>query len=268
VEPVNVSPSYTFLTKHWDKLSLLCHIDQLNNIFTDKAKWNGYLKAAYKHRDSMIEQYLEGKYGPGVKVDFGGDTDTTYQTKPKAKPVPNDASEPEIIRIPNRLSCKWTLEGLNKTFWNEIDKLSIDLHKRPSGRRFIRAFQFFTNAFRLPIPHRYVAFTTCLEVLFCKEGSEVTFQLASRIAWFLNPNDSKQRLKTFYSVKKLYDIRSKIVHGAKFSTNKVEQSEEDVVAVLRKIFIKILSINDIYRLAFDKDQKVWNDYLTKLTVGL
>lgn len=69
--------------------------------------------------------------------------------------------------------------------------------------------------------------------------------MAERIAWFLHPTESSQRVETYKVVKDCYDLRSEVVHGnVKTKPKKylswldaVVQSEELVSAV----FLRLLS---------------------------
>jgi len=166
-----------------------------------------------------------------------------------------------------RRTTKWFVEGWQSAYFKEIAKIDSKQYKEPSGRRFYRAFQIFTAACRLQNPHRFVALMTCLEALFCTTSREITFQLASRTAWFLNPTDLSKRKQMFGDVKALYEIRSKIVHGQKYSTSKVESSVGDLGDLVREVFHKILLDNIIYKVIFSSDQNVWNRYLESLSLG-
>lgn len=45
-------------------------------------------------------------------------------------------------------------------------------------------------------------------------GTETTFKVSAAIAWLLEPRDKGRRVTTFHRAKKLYAIRSDLVHGA------------------------------------------------------
>ena len=258
VEPVDITLGCEDLRKFWNKLSPLCQIEQLNTTYTNKHKQHGYIKAAKEYEISMMEEYLKARYGNGVTIDRESHEVATKEDLQKRE---------DIIWISEKLQAKWFLDGYFSSYRSEIDKLSMELDKKPSNNRFIRSFQFFINGIRLPNPHRFIAIITCLESLFGKETREITFQLCLRIAWFLNPKNPNERVKIFEQVNNFYKLRSKIVHGAKFSTDKLEEAENELLFLVRSIFWKILSIDDIYKIAFEKDTKSWDKLLDKLILG-
>lgn len=83
----------------------------------------------------------------------------------------------------------------------------------------LRALKFAAIGFETrDIDLRLVNNTIFLEALFSNAESELTFQIASRISWYLEKDgDLEVRVNLFNDVKKLYSYRSKIVHGSSLS---------------------------------------------------
>lgn len=258
VELIDISLGLIGLQSYWNKLSEVCQIDELKAIFTDIEKEKGIFASAneseyLKHK---IEELMRAKYGPEVYIDDG---------ESDAMKI-NDSTLPKTTISPKMWS-RWLAQALDQAYAREVDKLSQELHKRVMEKRFDRAFQLFGGAFRVAEPYRFIGFATCLESLFCTSRSEITFQLASRIAWFLNPDDRNERIKTFDKVKSLYGLRSEIVHGTKYSPSKIEGSEGESIDFTREVFQKILSDDRIYNIFRHKDQNVCNAYLDGLNLG-
>ncbi len=81
-------------------------------------------------------------------------------------------------------------------------------------------------------------------ILSGKDGKnstgEVVFRFATRTAWFLG-DDQDHRVRLFIHVKKMYDLRSMIVHGRKVDSEKGKLAElEDLV---HNVLLKFIAIN-------------------------
>ena len=86
--------------------------------------------------------------------------------------------------------------------------------KRPS-----LAIDFVSTALQInPWGPRYVTFTSVLECLFSTDPMEVTHKLSERVALFLEQSP-EERQNIFKEIKKLYGLRSTIVHGGNLSRN-------------------------------------------------
>lgn len=103
---------------------------------------------------------------------------------------------------------------------------------------------FFVSAARGgdDLPTKVGHYVTCLEVLFSDDSTELSHKLAERIALFLE-DSFESRKKLFQTVKKLYSVRSTVVHGDTFSspgrirdmTNVSREADDLVRRVLRRI---------------------------------
>ena len=260
VAPEDMTLGFTGLKENWSKISVFCQINQLKAILTDKKKEKGIFQSANQHVKQKVEELMKAKYGQDVSIE-DNESDANAEKKINGNDLPT-------TKISNRMWSRWFFPALSQAYQNEVDKLSQELKKRVLNKRFDRAFQFFTDAFRATEPHRFISFATCLESLFCTSRNEITFQLASRVAWFLSPEHSEERSRIFTKVKSLYGIRSDIVHGTKYSPDKIEKSEPELIALTRRTFQRILSNDSIYDIFRHRDQKVCNKYLEELNLGI
>jgi len=83
----------------------------------------------------------------------------------------------------------------------------------------------------------------------------------------LEPKDYGKRRETFKEAIGLYDLRSKIVHGADFNIAEIDAQEERLVDLCRRAFWKILSNEGLFGTFFNRDSKVCDDYLESLNLG-
>jgi hypothetical protein len=260
VEPEDITLELTLLLKYWDKLSEFCQIDLLKSIFTDKKKEKGIFTSANQYVKQKVEELMKAKYGPDASI-----VDNESNANAEKKSNGNDLPK---TKISNTMWSNWFFPAFSRAYSNEVDKLSQELNKRVFNKRFDRAFQFFTDAFRVTEPHRFISFVTCLESLFCTSRAEITFQIASRVAWFLSPGDCEERSRIFTKVKSLYGVRSEIVHGIKYNPDKIEKSEVELITLLRRAFRRVLSDDSIYSIFRGKEQEVCNKYLEELSLGI
>jgi len=260
VESIDITLGFMFLKKYWNNISELCQIEFLRNISTDKKKQKGIVASANKYVERKVEECLQAKYGPDTFI-VNEESSATSKKKSKDDDLP-------ILPTPSAsMQARFFIQGFSSAYFKEIGKLSQELDQRVFNKRFDRAFQFFTEAFRLAEPHKFVSLTICLESLFCTSRAEITFQLASRIAWFLYPTDYKKRMETFTKVKKLYDFRSRIVHGTNYSSSKIDKNENELISLSRKAFCKILEYDNNYKIFRHKDQDKCKKYLEGLNLG-
>lgn len=260
-EPVQADYITYCLSNNWDKLLPIVNIDSLNEIFTNKKSQEFYNKSGKENILRKAEEIIKARYGPDAHFVESDIPDVTSESNEK------EANFEHPTKISPQQSGKWFIQGWLSAYFKELDKSKLKI-KDISEQRFIRAFQFFTDACRLLNPHKFVALTTPLETLFTTTPREITFQLSSRIAWFLEPDDFIKRNKLFTNVKDLYDTRSKIVHGSKYDASKVENSAGDLEDLDRRVFFKILSCDPIYKMISDKNRKPWEQYLDGLNLGM
>lgn len=259
-EAVDISEEMKDLQRHWDKLSLLCQVNELNDIFIDRNVEEECRRYANEYVVGKIEELMKAKHGPDAVIpDKAGSTNVKTGDNVTGLPILPTASDEK--------QRAWLLVGLSRAYRNELERLSHELNVRVLDKRLDRAFQFFTDAFGMTQPHRFIAFATCLESLFCTDSIEIAFQLASRIAWFIGSDDYDKRAAIFAMAKRLYGLRSKIVHGVKYNSTQIDDSADQLEVLVRMAFAKIIIDDDMFRKFRDEDQKACKKYLEELNLG-
>jgi len=225
----------------WDRFLHIIKIAEYKTIFSDEKKWNGYLKAAEVYSKHKAEDFAV------IRSEEIGKT---------VEPI-----------LEGEIYDGWWFDGVVFAFGRAVKKLDFNMEKGARGRRLIRALQFLSNSIMLPDPYQFIAKITCLECLFSKEPAEVTYQLATRTAWFLYPDEPAKRYDTYNDVIYLYKIRSNIVHGRTYD---IGNKGDDIVnseTIIRGVLIKILSNDEILKLIFDEDPGKYDKYLASLSLG-
>jgi len=118
----------------------------------------------------------------------------------------------------------------------------------PKGSKRIERAMYFLNKARdaSALPIKVIDYCTILECLFTNDSHEVTHKVSERFSFFLGKN-SEERKELFKTVKKLYKIRSKAVHG-----QAVRESPDEMRRLLGVIDEKI---REIFILEFAGDEK-------------
>jgi len=260
-EAEDITPGMKALQRYWDKFSLLCQIDQLNDILIDTNIEKKCLQYAHEHVVGKIEELMKARFGPDTVI-------SESENETNVKSGDNATDLPILPTASDEMQRAWHLVGLSRAYSNELNKLSQELNVHVLDKRLDRAFQFFTEAFRILQPHQFIAFCTCLESLFCTSTTEIAFQIASRIAWFLSRYEYEKRAELFAMAKRLYDLRSKIVHGVKYNYTEIDDSAGQLTAMLRIAFEKIIADDYTFRIFRDEHQKISSKrYLEDLNLG-
>ncbi|MDY6791155.1 MAG: HEPN domain-containing protein, partial [Thermodesulfobacteriota bacterium] len=141
--------------------------------------------------------------------------------------------------------------------------------KESSKNVLIRAIEFAAIGFQnRHIPSRLVNNTIFLESLFSLSNTEIGFQIAASVSWYLKSGRTpEERDELFKKVKELYGYRSKIVHGADISLKNRKLLENCLFSkeMNTDIFQNILVRNDVE--AFSMPQKKRQEELRKLSLG-
>jgi hypothetical protein len=209
---------------YWvNSLRSLSGIDIVESLGYEPKTQARFFQSRREHAKRKLDEFAKDMWGPDATIDWSdlgprhGSSDLT------------------------RYYSRFVTEGYGLALKRGLDKASDRLHKNPSKDRLGRAFQFFTQSFRLPEPFRFVGFSTCLETLLCTGRTEITFQLAGRLAWLLEPKEYEKRREVFKDAAKLYGLRSVIVHGADFSVDRIVGQEARLVHLCRRALWKLLS---------------------------
>ena len=132
--------------------------------------------------------------------------------------------------------------------------------------QIIKAIEFAAIGFQTyHIPLRLVNQVMFMEILFSSDIQELSFQLASRISWYLAHSHSpEKREEIFNTIKEIYGMRSKVVHGKNPKSLQMRQALEKSESFNSEIFQEILRRNHI-ELFSAKNRE---DHLKKLSLGL
>ena len=131
---------------------------------------------------------IDPKFGPGTKMEF---VSTDWW---KVKELTS-----EHVTQACRLFCEWT--RFDK---GERDALELALARLVSSTR--------RNRGRFRLEDRILDVAVALEMMFRLKGGELTYKLSVRAAHLLD-DGSEARVEVFDAVKRLYEARSRIVHG-------------------------------------------------------
>ena len=243
-----LTPAAAKVSDAWDKLAELTNIAALNEAFSNKDKQQEYFDAG----NANIK--LEAEKMAIHRVREIGEEDLPGPGEP-------------VIHFTEKFSVKALVDGYLHAYGLEVDKIREEYYSQCSANRFPRAFQIFVSSHRVDEPFRFLALATCLESLLSLGNAELSFQLASRVAWLLEPEDSTARMQLFDEVKKLYALRSKIVHGAKYDADELDEEEASFLDIVRRTLRRILFDDDLYEIFFKNTKKECDKFLKKLSLG-
>jgi hypothetical protein len=227
---------------HWPTLKELCRVDQLMACYVDPQKHKGYIDAGNAAMQRRAKALAVARY----------------------EEIPAAEREGPIITFGGK-QAGLCFMGFQDAYLRAIRKLEDKGWS--SGARLLRAFQIFANALRIENPHSYVALATCLEAILGLGKAEITFQLALRAGWLLEPSDFKARKSVFDEVRDLYDFRSQIVHGMPYSLDKMESNWDVLARRVRAIFQRVLSDPNLYALFAGTDTEACDNFLKSLSLG-
>lgn len=88
-----------------------------------------------------------------------------------------------------------------------------------------------------------------------------TYRLSLNLAFYLG-NNSTERIKIFKTIKEAYKLRSKIVHGCKIDTKKLDNTYLIIEEYLRRSLVKILTGKQ------GKEKKHLLDYVNERIFGI
>jgi len=89
---------------------------------------------------------------------------------------------------------------------------------------------------------RLVDAAVAWEALFgSQERDQLSLQLALSVAWLLAPDDHAERERLFRRAKKIYGLRSKLVHGGRTKAQEVEKAADELTEWLRQAVIALVT---------------------------
>lgn len=113
------------------------------------------------------------------------------------------------------------------------------------------------------LPMKILFYCAALETLFSIEkSSEIAHRVAERVSWFIGTS-TEERIEIFHNVKKAYDIRSTVIHGA-FLTERELQSLTDLSKFLDSILRQIFHSPNLGTLNIHDTESYQNYFLSKI----
>ncbi len=117
------------------------------------------------------------------------------------------------------------------SFIDAIDPTNPQLLKKTAKglQRYYRSYSWWNDRFGIALghlwnalctrhlDHAFVGLSMALEAVLSTGSVEISHKVGERVAILLE-NDAEKRLETYKVVKRLYGIRSKLVHGAAIQT--------------------------------------------------
>jgi len=114
-----------------------------------------------------------------------------------------------------------------------------------------------------------VGYCSALETLFSNgENTELAHKLSERIAKFLE-KDLNKRTEIYKSVKKIYEIRSKVVHGATIRPAKLEELStivKEADEICRRIMVYAFTVPNGENI-FEKSRESLDQYFSELILA-
>lgn len=108
-----------------------------------------------------------------------------------------------------------------------------------------------------------ISYCSALETLFANgDTTELSHKLSERISKYLE-SDLEKRIVLYKNIKKIYDLRSKIVHGSIYKSNKVEELS-NLVGISDEICRRILVLALSKETIFEKNKEELDQYFTEL----
>jgi hypothetical protein len=163
--------------------------------------------------------------------------------------------------------------------WSEAGPVSLDLArsgdpdltKLSAGSLRFQRFLYFITAARTTkdVAFKVAHWCSGLEALVSSSHSELSHQVAERVASALNP-PGLARLETFRLVKRAYGLRSKAVHGAAFKAADLPMLVDTSVAIdaICRSLARLYFSDEAFSSAIEGDNESFNNFwLDRLLVG-
>lgn len=273
-ERFRAKPVFEHLAKYWPRLHRLCDIEGIEHLVDLDSKSNlaTYFAAGNKHVKDRSRQRAENFLEAEI-AEHGPERWERERRGP--------------IRA-SRQCATWFFEGLGAAFATDIRESRSRLMAKWSKVRLQRAFQIFVDSAQLEEPHRFVNLITTLEALLLTGTSELRYQLASRVAWLgsakalenLYYSDldraakemivgalKEGRVSTYNDISDLYNLRSKIVHGDRFSWKELETKSVDLRFHAQSVFTHILDDEPVFELFMNPAEGELHKFLKALSLG-
>ncbi len=135
--------------------------------------------------------------------------------------------------------------------------------------RALTRISYFVNSARAcsDLSVKVAHYSTSLEILFSTDSSEISHKLAERVALFLG-HTFAERKQLFNRVKRLYSVRSRVVHGdvlGRTSSARLSEISADADDLLRQLLRLILNSNEFCEL-FEGSKEAREEYFVDLVL--
>ena len=272
-EPFPAKPVLEGLAKCWPRLLRLCDFEGIEHLVDVDDKLATYVAAGNKHVQDRSRQRAENF----LEAEIAEHGPERWEQE-RAGPIPA-----------SRKCGEWFFEGFGAAFGKDIRTSQSRLRAARSKVRLHRAFQIFVDSAQLEEPLRFVSLITTLEALLSTGTSELRYQLAARVAWLMSGKASERlcylegdraakepivtavnesRLSTYNDISDKYNLRSKIIHGDRFSWDKLDENSSDLLWRVKSVFVTILDDEAVFELFMDPDEKDLHKFLKGLPLGL
>lgn len=147
-----------------------------------------------------------------------------------------------------------SVENLFLDDFNYKEPTHDHFFKYSKSERADRAWYFILNARSQPtLPMKIVSYCTALECLLTTGKSELVHRISERVAILID-NEPENRVKIYNLIKKAYDVRSTVVHGAP-----LKGTNEDLIEISFEVdnaLRKLLALeSDVFNMKDDELDK-------------
>lgn len=161
---------------------------------------------------------------------------------------PSNLSEKEIPKLWSFFETDLEVPGQYILLKEEVEYLQKFLNKffyiKTVSNNLVRTLRKFNTAIQTGDPkQRFIEFVGALECLLLpSESGEKTYKLANRVACLTGNEESSYRI--FTEVKRLYSLRSGMVHGRQVNYEKLSQKLPRIESIVRRSILGALALND------------------------
>jgi hypothetical protein len=174
-----------------------------------------------------------------------------------------------------RTPTEFNLDELSQAAVYLTNNIYADLHNRSkvgntsSNNRLTIATNFIQHArASSDMGIKMTSYCAFLETLFVNDNTELSHKLSERVSRYLE-KDLEKRKQIFRLIKKSYEMRSKVIHGAALKENKTKELEELIKQVdnlCRKIMVSVI-LSDEGENIFEKSQEEIEHFFLELILN-
>lgn len=167
------------------------------------------------------------------------------------------------------------LRAIRKIYREEVSKYTycsdsknVTLLHKGRSRQEVAYYHIMAARLTEDVGLKISNYCTALEALFSTSQSELSHQLSERVAFFISESN-EERLSIYRTLKKLYNTRSKIVHGSLIREKDFDaiiKQSEFCDESLRKCLLKMYNNKGISRYFEGKSENL-DEYMLRLIFG-